>query len=255
VPPAAIRDFVKRIGVAKANSVVDVGMLEFSIREHLNRTAQRRMAVLRPLKIVIENYSEGQSEEVEAVNHPEDASAGTRRMRFGRELFIERDDFLEDPPKKFFRLTLGREVRLRYAYFVTCREVVKDKTGEVLELRCTYDSATRGGNAPDGRKVKATLHWVSAADAVLAEVRLYNPLFLRPDPNAANFAAELNPNSLEVIANARVEPSLAEGNSAEAVQFERQGYFSRDPDSTPDRLVFNRTVGLRDSWAKVSGES
>jgi glutaminyl-tRNA synthetase len=255
VPPAAIRDFVKRIGVAKANSVVDVGMLEFSIREHLNRTAQRHMAVLRPLKVIIENYPEGQSGEVEAVNHPEDASAGTRRLRFGRELFIERDDFMEDPPKKFFRLAPGREVRLRYAYFITCGEVVKDKAGEVIELRCTYDPATKGGNAPDGRKVKATLHWVSAADAVPAEVRLYNQLFLRPDPNAANFAAELNPNSLDVIANARVEPSLAEGNSAAAVQFERQGYFSRDPDSTPDRLVFNRTVGLRDRWAKVSGES
>jgi glutaminyl-tRNA synthetase len=255
VPPAAIRDFVKRIGVAKANSVVDVGMLEFSIREQLNRTAQRRMAVLRPLKIVIENYPEGQSEEVEAVNHPEDAGAGTRRLRFGRELFIEGEDFMENPPKKFFRLAPGREVRLRYAYFITCREVVKDKAGEVIELRCTYEPATKGGNALDGRKVKATLHWVSAAHAVPAEVRLYNPLFLRPDPNAAIFAAELNPNSLEVIANARVEPSLAEGNSAEAVQFERQGYFSRDPDSTPDRLVFNRTVGLRDSWAKVSGES
>ena len=198
VPPAAIRDFIKRIGVAKANSVVDVGMLEFSIREHLNRTAQRRMAVLRPLKVVIENYPEGQSEEVEAVNHPEDASAGTRRLRFGRELFIERDDFMEDPPKKFFRLAPGREVRLRYAYFITCREVVKDQAGEVVELRCTYDPATSGGNAPDGRKVKATLHWVSAADAVPAEVRLYNPLFLRPDPNAANFAADLNPQSLEV---------------------------------------------------------
>jgi glutaminyl-tRNA synthetase len=252
VPPAAIRDFIKRIGVAKANSVVDVGMLEFSIREHLNRTAQRRMAVLRPLKVVIENYPEGQSEELDAVNHPEDPSAGTRRLRFGRELFVERDDFMEDPPKKFFRLALGREVRLRYAYFITCREVMKDKAGEVVELRCTYDPATRGGNAPDGRKVKATLHWVSAAEAVPAEVRLYNQLFLRPDPNAANFAAELNPNSLEVIANARVEPALADGNSAEAVQFERQGYFSRDPDSSPDRLVFNRTVGLRDSWAKVS---
>ncbi len=201
VPPAAIRDFIKRIGVAKANSVVDVGMLEFAIREHLNRTAQRRMAVLRPLKIVIENYPEGQSEEVEAVNHPEDAGAGTRRLRFGRELFIEREDFMENPPKKFFRLAPGREVRLRYAYFITCREVVKDKAGEVVELRCTYDPATRGGNAPDGRKVKATLHWVSAADAVPAEVRLYNPLFLRPDPNAANFAADLNPNSLEVIAD------------------------------------------------------
>ena len=253
VPPAAIRDFVKRIGVAKANSVVDVGMLEFSIREHLNRTAQRRMAVLRPLKVVIENYPEGQSEEIEAVNHPEDASAGTRRLRFGRELFIERDDFMEDPPKKFFRLAPGREVRLRYAYFITCREVVKDQAGEVIELRCTYDPATRGGNAPDGRKVKATLHWVSAADAVPAEVRLYNPLFLRPDPNAANFAADLNPQSLEVIADARVEPALAAQNSADAVQFERLGYFSRDPDSRSERLVFNRTVGLRDSWAKVSG--
>jgi glutaminyl-tRNA synthetase len=255
VPPAAIRDFIKRIGVAKANSVVDVGMLEFSIREHLNRTAQRRMAVLRPLKVVIENYPEGQSEEVEAVNHPEDAGAGTRRLRFGRALFIERDDFMEDPPKKFFRLAPGREVRLRYAFFITCREVVKDKAGEMVALRCTYDPATRGGNAPDGRKVKATLHWVSAADAVRAEVRLYNPLFLRPDPNAANFATDLNPQSLEVIADARVEPALAEQNSADAVQFERLGYFSRDPDSKPGRLVFNRTVGLRDSWAKVASGS
>jgi glutaminyl-tRNA synthetase len=255
VPPAAIRDFIKRIGVVKANSVVDVGMLEFSIRELLNRTAQRRMAVLRPLKVVIENYREGQSEEVEAVNHPEDASAGTRRLRFGRELFIEREDFMENPPKKFFRLAPGREVRLRYAYFITCREMVKDNAGEVVELRCTYDPATRGGNAPDGRKVKATLHWVSAADAVPAEVRLYNPLFLRPDPNAANFAADLNPQSLEVIADARVEPALAEQISADAVQFERLGYFSRDSDSKAERLVFNRTVGLRDSWAKVAGAS
>jgi len=255
VPPAAIRDFIKRIGVAKANSVVDVGMLEFSIREQLNKTAPRRLAVLRPLKVVIENYPEDQSEEVEAVNHPEDAGAGTRRLLFGRELFIERDDFMEDPPKKFFRLAPGREVRLRYAYFITCREVVKDKAGEVIALRCTYDPATRGGNAPDGRKVKATLHWVSAADAVPAEVRLYNPLFLRPDPNAATFAADLNPQSLEVIADARVEPALAEQNSADAVQFERQGYFCRDPDSRSERLVFNRTVGLRDSWAKVASGS
>ncbi len=255
VPPAAIRDFIKRIGVAKANSVVDVGMLEFSIREHLNRTAQRRMAVLRPLKVVIENYPEGQSEDVEAVNHPEDASAGMRRLRFGRELFIERDDFMEDPPKKFFRLAPGREVRLRYAYFITCRAVVKDQAGEVVELRCTYDPATRGGNAPDGRKVKATLHWVAAADAVAAEVRLYNSLFLRPDPNVAKFAADLNPQSLEVIADALAEPALAEQNSADAVQFERQGYFCRDPDSKPGRLVFNRTVGLRDSWAKVANGS
>ncbi len=253
VPPAAIRDFVKRIGVAKANSVVDMAMLEFSIREHLNKTALRRMAVLRPLKIVIENYPQGRSEELEAVNHPEDPAAGTRRIRFGRELFIERDDFMEDPPKKFFRLAPGREARLRYAYFVTCREAVKNAAGEVTELRCTYDPATRGGNAPDGRKVQATLHWVSAMDAVPAEVRLYNPLFSRPDPSGGDFAADLNPNSLEVIVDARVEPVLAGKNSDEAVQFERQGYFRRDPDSTPDRLVFNRTVGLRDTWAKVSG--
>jgi glutaminyl-tRNA synthetase len=253
VPPAAIRDFVKRIGVTKANSVVDMGMLEFSIREHLNKTARRRMAVLRPLKVVIENYPEGQSEEVEALNHPEDTRAGTRRIRFGRELFIERDDFMENPPKKFFRLSPGAEVRLRYAYFITCREVVKSAAGEVIELRCTYDPATKGGNAPDGRKVKATMHWVSAADAVKAEVRLYNPLFARPDPDAANFAADLNPQSLEVIADARVEPALAGEESAEATQFERQGYFCRDRDSRPGRLVFNRTVGLRDTWAKVSG--
>ena len=253
VPPAAIRDFVKRIGVAKANSVVDMAMLEFSIREHLNKTALRRMAVLRPLKIVIENYPQGRSEELEAVNHPEDPAAGTRRIRFGRELFIERDDFMEDPPKKFFRLAPGREARLRYAYFVTCREAVKNAAGEVTELRCTYDPATRGGNAPEGRKVQATLHWVSAADAVPAEVRLYNPLFSRPDPSGGDFAADLNPNSLEVIADACVEPALAGKHSDEAAQFERQGYFCRDPDSTPDRLVFNRTVGLRDTWAKVSG--
>ena len=253
VPPAAIRDFVKRIGVAKANSVVDMAMLEFSIREHLNKTALRRMAVLRPLKIVIENYPQGPGEELEAVNHPENAAAGTRRIRFGRELFIERDDFMEDPPKKFFRLAPGREARLRYAYFVTCREVVKNAAGEVTELRCTYDPATRGGNALDGRKVQATLHWVAAADAVPAEVRLYNPLFSRPDPSGGDFAADLNPNSLEIIADARLEPALAGKNSDEAVQFERQGYFCRDPDSRPDRLVFNRTVGLRDTWAKVSG--
>jgi glutaminyl-tRNA synthetase len=251
VPPEAIRDFVRRVGVAKANSVVDLGLLEFSIREHLNRTAERRMAVLRPLKVVIENYPEGQGEELEAVNHPDNASAGTRRIRFGRELYVERDDFMENPPKKFFRLSPGREVRLRYAYFITCREVVKNSAGEVAELRCTYDPATKGGNAPDGRKVQATLHWVSAADAVPAEVRLYNPLFARPDPNAGNFAADLNPTSLEVLAGAMVEPALAASNSIAPVQFERQGYFTRDPDATAARLVFNRTVGLRDTWAKI----
>ncbi|MGB6760016.1 MAG: glutamine--tRNA ligase, partial [Xanthobacteraceae bacterium] len=253
VPPAALRDFVKRIGVAKANSTVDVGMFEFSIREHLNKSAQRRMAVLKPLKVTIENYPEGESEEVEAVNHPEDPAAGTRRIRFGRELFIERDDFMENPPKKFFRLSPGMEVRLRYAYFITCREVVKNAAGEVVELRCTYDPATRGGNAPDGRKVKATMHWVSAKDSVAAEVRLYNQLFTKPDPNPADFANEINPNSLEVITDARVEPVLAASNSSDPVQFERQGYFCPDKDATPDRLVFNRTVGLRDTWAKVSG--
>ena len=253
VPPEAIRDFVKRIGVAKANSVVDMGMLEFAIREHLNKSAERRMAVLRPLKVVIENFPEGEGEEVEAVNHPERPDAGTRKIRFTREIFIERDDFMENPPKKFFRLAPGREVRLRYAFFITCREVIKNPAGEVVELRCTYDPATRGGNAPDGRKVQATMHWVSATDSRMAEVRLYNPLFTRPDPNAGNFAADLNPNSLEVIADARVEPSLAGRNAGDAVQFERQGYFCPDIDSTPERPVFNRTVGLRDTWAKVAG--
>src|ERR1700760_51221 len=208
VPPAALRDFIKRIGVAKANSVVDVGMFEFCIREHLNKSSLRRMAVLRPLKVVIENYPEGQVEELEAINHPDDPSAGTRKIAFGRELYIERDDFMENPPKKFFRLSPGNEVRLRYAYFITCRDVVKDAAGEIVELRCTYAPATRGGNAPDGRKVKATMHWVSAKDSVAAEVRIYNQLFTKPDPNPADFANELNPDSLEVIDDARVEPAL-----------------------------------------------
>jgi glutaminyl-tRNA synthetase len=250
VPPAAVRDFVRRIGVAKANSVVDVGMLEFSIREVLNQTAQRRMAVLRPLKVVIENYPEGQTEEIEAVNHPDDPGAGTRRVAFGRELYIERDDFMENPPKKFFRLSPGNEVRLRYAYFITCREVVKNAAGDVVELRCTYDPATRGGNAPDGRKVKATMHWLSATHSKPAEIRLYSQLFANPSPDAANFVADLNPQSLEVLEDARVEPDVAESNSAEVMQFERQGYFVRDKDSTADRPVFNRTIGLRDTFAK-----
>ncbi len=250
VPPEAVRDFIKRIGVAKANSVVDVGMLEFSIREVLNRTAQRRMAVLRPLKVVIENYPEGQSEELEAVNHPDNPAAGVRKVSFGRELYIERDDFMEDPPKKFFRLSPGREVRLRYAYFITCREVVKDASGQIVELRCTYDPATRGGNAPDGRKVKATIHWLSAEHSVPAEVRIYNQLFTNPSPNAADFVADLNPESLEVLPGARVEPGVAHSGAPEALQFERQGYFTRDKDSTPDRPVFNRTIGLRDTFAK-----
>src|SRR6188768_2071402 len=204
VPPAAIREFIKRIGVAKANSVVDVGMLEFCIREDLNKSSLRRMAVLRPLKVVIENYPEGQSEELEAVNHPDDPAAGTRKIAFGRELYIEQEDFMENPPKKFFRLSPGTEVRFRYAYFITCREAIKNAAGKVVELRCTYDPATKGGNAPDGRKVKATMHWVGA-DAVTAEVRLYNPLFTPPEPNATNFAEEINPNSLEVLTDAKLE--------------------------------------------------
>jgi len=255
VPPAAIREFVKRIGVAKANSVVDVGMLEFSIREVLNKSSLRRMAVLRPLKVVIENYPEGQVEEIEAVNHPDDPAAGKRTIKFGRELYIEHDDFMENPPKKFFRLSPGTEVRLRYAYFITCREVVKNAAGDVVELRCTYDPATKGGNAPDGRKVKATMHWLSASHSVPAEIRLYNQLFVKPTPDAANFAADLNPESLEILTDARIEPAIAESNSPDVMQFERQGYFVRDPDSTPARPVFNRTIGLRDTFAKEVGKS
>jgi len=252
VPPAAIRDFVKRIGVAKANSVVDAAMFDFSVREILNRTALRRMAVLRPLKVVIENYPEGVIEELDAINNPEAPAAGTRKIRFGRELYVEQDDFMENPPKKFFRLAPGKEVRLRYAYFVTCREVVKDSAGKVVELRCSYDPATRGGNTPpDGRKVQATLHWVSAVDAASAEVRLYNPLFLSPSPNAGAFAAEINPNSLEVLNDCKLESAALADNAADAVQFERLGYFCRDHDAKPGRAVFNRTVGLRDTWAKV----
>ena len=251
VPPEAIRDFVKRIGVAKANSIVDVGMFDFSVREALNKTALRRMAVLRPLKVVIENYPEGQVEELEAVNHPDNPAAGARKIKFGREIYIERDDFMENPPKKFFRLSPGSEVRLRYAYFLTCREVIKNAKGEAAELRCTYDPATRGGNAPDGRKVKATIHWVSATHSIPAEVRLYNPLFTRPDPNGGEgFAADLNPNSVELLNEARLEPALAEAKVGQPVQFERQGYFCLDIDSTAAKPVFGRTIGLRDTWAK-----
>jgi glutaminyl-tRNA synthetase len=254
IPPAAIRDFVRRVGMARANSVVEVAMFDHTVREHLNKTAPRRMAVLRPLKLVIENYPEGQVEQLEAVNNPDDPNSGTRQIPFRRELFVEHDDFMEDPPKKFFRLAPGREVRLRYAYFVTCQKVIKDAAGQVVELRCTYDPATKGGNAPDGRKVKATIHWVTEADSVPADIHVYNPLFTRPNPGAANggdFFADLNPQSLEVLTGSRVEPSLATANADETMQFERQGYFCRDPDSTPDRLVFNRTIGLRDTWAKV----
>jgi len=254
VPAAAIRDFVQRVGVARAKSVVDLGMLDHSIREILNKTAARRMAVLRPLKLVIENYPESAGETLDAVNNPEDPAAGTRRIPFGRELYIEREDFAERPPPKFYRLSPGREVRLRYAYFVTCREVKKNTAGEVVELICTYDPQTRGGNAADGRKVQATLHWVAVAHAVPAEIRLYNPLFTSAEPDiGGDLMAELNPASLETMTAAQVEPALAAATPGESVQFERQGYFCLDPDSTPARLVFNRTVGLRDSWAKIRG--
>ncbi|HXM85949.1 MAG TPA: glutamine--tRNA ligase, partial [Stellaceae bacterium] len=210
------------------------------------------MAVLRPLKIVIENYPEGKSEELDAANHPDNPAAGSRKIPFARELYVEREDFMENPPKKFFRLSPGKEVRLRYAYFITCQSVVKNAAGEVTELRCTYDPATKGGNAPDSRKVQATLHWVAAKQSVAAEVRIYNPLFTRPDPGAGgDFLADLNPNSLEVLAEARLEPELAKVKPGEVVQFERQGYFCADNDSTPSKPVFNRTVALRDSYAKA----
>jgi glutaminyl-tRNA synthetase len=248
VPPEALRDFVRRAGVAKANSVVDIAMFDHAVREVLNKRALRRMAVLKPLKIVIENYPEGQIEELEAVNNPEDPAAGTRRIPFGREIYIEREDFMEDPPKKFFRLSPGREVRLRYAYFITCRDVVKDANGEIVELRCAYDPATRGGNAPDDRKVKATLHWVSAAKAIAAEIRIYNSLFTRPDPGAdGDFTKDLNPQSLEILSDAQLEPALQDAAEGEAIQFERQGYFCLDIAKGRNRPVFNRTVSLRDS--------
>ena len=235
VPPEALRDFAKRIGVAKANSLVDLGLLEFSIREALNPIAPRRMAVLRPLKVVIENYPEGQSEELDAVNHPDDPAAGTRKVPFGRELYIEQDDFMENPPKKFFRLSPGAEVRLRYAYFITCKEVVKNAAGDVTELRCTYDPATKGGNAPDGRKVKATIHWVSAKHAQTAEVRIYNTLFAKPDPaGGENFAADLNPMSLEVFGSAKIEPALGDGRTRQTGAVRAAGLFhARTPTPAP----------------------
>jgi glutaminyl-tRNA synthetase len=251
VPAAAIRDFIGRLSISKNEGTVEAAMLEHCIRDPLNDTALRRMAVLRPLKVVIENYPEGQIEELDAVNNPRDETAGTRKVPFSREIFVERDDFMEDAPKKFFRLSLGREVRLRAAYFVTCTEVIKDDAGEVTELRCTYDPETRGGDSPDGRKVKGTLHWVSAQHAMDAEVRLYNPLFTEEAPGAAeDFLSVLNPESLEVLTGCKLEPSLADVPAGEVLQFERLGYFCTDPDGTADNPVFNRTVGLRDSFAK-----
>jgi len=255
--PEAIRNFCDRIGVAKADSMVDMALLEFCIREDLNKTAPRVMGVLRPLKVVIENYPAGQVEELEAINNPGDQSMGTRQVPFSRELYIERDDFMEDPPRKFFRLAPGREVRLRYAYFIKCEDVVKDPvSGEIVELRCTYDPATRGGDAPDGRKVKGTLHWVSAAHSLPAQVRLYDHFFVKENPNEVeegkDFTDYINPKSLETLTDCRVEPSLANMNPGDRCQFERLGYFCVDAkESKPDALIFNRTVTLRDTWAKI----
>ena len=254
--PEAMRRFAEEIGVAKRENVVDVGLLEFFVRDDLNKRAPRAMAVLRPLKIVLENYPADQIDHVDVVNNPEDEAAGTRKVPFSKVLYIEQDDFKEDPPKKFFRLAPGREVRLRNAYLITCQSVVKNDAGEVTELRCTYDPATRGGDAPDGRKVKATLHWVSAAHSVDAEVRLYDRLFTVENPGAgdADFLTQLNPASLEVLRGAKLEPSLAEAKPGVRYQFERLGYFCVDPDTKPGAPVFNRTVTLKDSWAKVEGK-
>ena len=252
----SIRDFCNRIGVAKKENVIDVAQLEHSVREDLNKRAPRVMTVLRPIKVVLTNYPEGQVEHVDVINNPEDSSAGTRQVPFSRVLYIERDDFMENPPKKFYRLSPGGEVRLRCAYFITCREVVKDERGEIVELRCTYDSATRGGDAPDGRRVKATLHWVSAAHAVPVEVRLYDRLFSVEEPEnvpvGKTFLDNLNPRSLEVLRGSRAEPSVADSSVGARVQFERLGYFCMDPDSRAGALVFNRTVSLRDTWAKIA---
>jgi glutaminyl-tRNA synthetase len=251
--PAAIRDFAERVGVAKRENVIDVGLLEFCVRDDLNKTANRVMGVLNPLRVVIENYPEGESEPFETPNNPEDASAGTRQVPFSRVVYIERDDFMEEPPKKFFRLAPGREVRLRSAYFITCTSVVKDDAGNIVELRATYDPATRGGDAPDGRRPKATLHWVSAEHSIDCEVRLYDRLFRNEDPEAGgDFLANLNPDSLQVIGHAKLEPSVRNAAPLTRYQFERLGYFCVDPDSNGERLVFNRTATLKDTWAKVA---
>jgi len=253
--PEAIRNFCNSIGVSKTNGSIELSMLEHFVRDDLNKSAARVMAVLRPLRVVVDNYPQGQVEQMEAVNNPEDSNAGTRQVPFSRVLYIERDDFREDPPKQFFRLAPGREVRLRYGYFIRSTGVVKDQQGEVVEVHCTYDPATRGGNAPDGRKVKSTIHWVSATDAMDAEVRLYDNLFTCEDPGQTeegrDFTANLNPASLEVLTHCKLEPSLANAAEGGRYQFERLGYFCVDPDSAPGKLVFNRTVALRDAWAKI----
>ena len=256
--PEAIRNFCRRVGVSKTNGTTELSLLEYFLREDLNKRVLRAMAVLRPLRVVIDNYPDGQVEQMEAVNNPEDTSAGTRTVPFSKVLYIEQDDFREDPPKQYFRLSPGREVRLRYGYFITCTGVVKDAAGNVTEIHCTYDPATRGGNAPDGRKVKSTIHWVSADHAVDAEVRLYDNLFSVENPNEApegqDFTANLNPNSLEVV-QAKLEPSLASAKPGDRYQFERMGYFCADLDSKPEKLAFNRTVTLRDTWAKIEAKT
>ena len=257
--PEALRNFCAVIGASKTNGTIELAMLEHYVREDLNRRALRAMAVLRPLKVVVDNYPEGQSEELQLVNNQEDASAGTRAVPFSRVLYIEQDDFREDPPKKFFRLSPGREVRLRGGYFINCTGVVKDATGAITEVHCTYDPNTRSGTAPDGRKVKATIHWVSAEHAIEAEVRIYENLFLKEDPNEVEgentFLSNLNPNSLEVLTDCKLEPSLATARPGDRYQFERLGYFCADPDTTGKRLVFSRTVALRDAWAKIRTET
>ena len=253
--PESIWDFLDRIGMAKSDNLVDYALLEHCIREELNKTANRYMAVLKPLKVIIDNYPEEKTEELEAINNPEDESAGTRKVPFSKELYIEQDDFMEDPPKKFYRLAPGREVRLRYAYFLKCNSVVKDEKGNVVELHCTYDPETKGGSAPDGRKVKATLHWVSAKHALDAEVRLYDKLFVNENPNDASegrdFRSNINPHSLEILTKSKLEPALTRVKPGERIQFERKGYFCCDTDSTKERPVFNRTVTLKDDWLKI----
>jgi glutaminyl-tRNA synthetase len=253
--PESIRNFVERIGVAKTDSVIDIALLEHCLREDLNKRAQRVMAVLHPLKVIIDNYPEDKVEELDCVNNPEDPSMGTRKVPFSRVLYIEQDDFREEPPKKYFRLAPGREVRLRYAYFIKCVNVIKDEKGKVVELHCTYDPETQGGDAPDGRKVKATLHWVSANHALDAEVRLYDRLFTKANSNEAeegkDFTSNVNPKSLEILSSCWVEPGLRDAKPGDRYQFERLGYFCVDPDSSDKALVFNRTVSLRDTWAKI----
>jgi len=257
--PEALQNFCGRIGVSKTNGITELSLLEYFVREDLNRRAARVMAVLNPLRVVIDNYPEGQTEQLDAVNNPEDAAMGTRQVPFSRVIYIEQDDFREDPPKQYFRLAPGREIRLRYAYFITCTGMVKDAADNVVELHCTYDPATKGGNAPDGRKVKSTIHWVSAEHAVDAEVRIYETLFNREDPNVVpegqDFTVNLNPNSLEIVSGAKLEPSLRVAAPGDRYQFERLGYFAVDPDSSRAKLVFNRTVALRDSWAKIEAKS